>query len=73
MAWDVIRCVQLFRAAEFTFNSIFFVEFLIKLIALGGFNGKSGYFNDPWNRYVYVCMCLFLGFVVVEMTSQPLF
>jgi hypothetical protein len=42
--------VQVFRIAEISFNFLFLVECVIKIIALGGWDRLSGYFSDPWNR-----------------------
>ena len=41
---------EFFATAEFAFNILFSVEFVIKLIALSGFGKIGGYFRDPWNR-----------------------
>ena len=41
---------SVFWILEIIFNSIFSLEFLIKIICLGGLGEKSGYFRDPWNR-----------------------
>ena len=45
-----IADLQMFLISEIIFNSIFLVEFFIKLFAFGGFDQRSGYFRDPWNR-----------------------
>jgi hypothetical protein len=39
-----------FIVAEIIFNSVFLVECVIKLIALGANGHPAGYFQDPWNR-----------------------
>jgi len=48
----------MFAVAEFVFNSIFLVEFCIKLIALGGTGSPAGYFLDPWNRLDFTVLVL---------------
>jgi hypothetical protein len=41
---------ELFVTMEIIFNTIFLIEFLIKILCLGAWGKMSGYFRESWNR-----------------------
>ena len=50
---------QQFPVAEYIFAGIYGIEFVIKIVALGGFLDSHTYFRDPWN---------WLDFIVILIT-----
>lgn len=54
----------MFMIMEIFFNVIFLVEFIIKIVCLGGWGAKSGYFRESWNR---------LDFTVLVFGWLPVF
>jgi hypothetical protein len=48
---------QISAGAEKIFTWIFFVEFIIKVIAMGFVVHKNSYLRDPWNWLDFVVVC----------------
>lgn len=58
---------DIFIVMEYIFNVIFLIEFMMKIISLGGWGEESGYFRDPWNRLD--CIVLICGWLPLFLAA----